>query len=74
MLPEDILGQSPLVLSQSQREQYFAEGFLTIPNFVSDEWLDRLCILADRFVDAGAVSNLEDRTDCSGTVRRDRTS
>lgn len=52
MTPEDILEQPALRLSQTQREQYFADGFLTIPNAIPDEWVDRLRALADQFVDS----------------------
>lgn len=52
MKTEDILEQSPTSLSQEQRERYFADGFLTIPNAIPAEWVDRLRLLADQFVDA----------------------
>jgi ectoine hydroxylase-related dioxygenase (phytanoyl-CoA dioxygenase family) len=40
--PEAVLAQTPLVLDQVQRERYFADGFLTVPGYVGDSWLDRL--------------------------------
>lgn len=52
MKPEDILGHPPTLLGQAQREQYFADGFLTVPNAIPTEWIDRLRGLADQFVDA----------------------
>ena len=52
MTPEDILEQPAQVLNQSQREQYFADGFLTIPNAIPVEWLDRLRTLSKQFLDS----------------------
>ncbi len=52
MRPEDILNHPATTLSQVQRARYFTDGFLTIPNAIPTEWLDRLRRLADDFVDA----------------------
>jgi Phytanoyl-CoA dioxygenase (PhyH) len=52
MTPEEVLKQPALRLDQSQREKYFADGFLTIPDAIPSEWIDRLRTLADQFVDA----------------------
>ena len=42
MTPERILQHAPLVLDQRAREQYFADGFLTVPGYVGGAWLQRL--------------------------------
>ncbi|MFT5509863.1 MAG: ectoine hydroxylase [Hyphomicrobiaceae bacterium] len=52
MKPEDILEQPATRLNQAQREQYFSDGSLTIPNAIPNEWLDRLRVLSDQFLDA----------------------
>ena len=52
MKSEDILEQPPIRLTQAQREQYFSDGFLTIPNAIPNDWLDRLRVLSDQFLDA----------------------
>lgn len=52
MTPEDILEQPAQVLSQSQREKYFADGFLTMPNAIPAEWLGRLRTLSEQFLDS----------------------
>jgi ectoine hydroxylase len=42
MTPEDILSQSPRVLTTSQREAYFNNGFVTVDGVISPEWVDKL--------------------------------
>ncbi len=44
MTPESILAQSPLVLTQAERERYFAQGFLCLPGHLP---ADRLRTLRD---------------------------
>src|SRR6185312_17107228 len=60
MKPEDILSHRARVLSQVQRERYFATGYLAAEGLIPDSWLDRLSALSDRFLDksrAIAASN-----------------
>jgi ectoine hydroxylase len=52
MTPEDILETPPILLSQDQRQQYFADGFLTIPDAIPPEWIEQLRILSDQFLDS----------------------
>ena len=42
MKPEKILARPPKVLCQSQREQFFHDGYLVIDQFIGQDWLDRL--------------------------------
>lgn len=42
MLPEKILTHPSLVLSDSQRRQFFSEGYLLLPEYVPGAWLARL--------------------------------
>ena len=51
MTPEDILAHKPRVLSQTQRERYFATGFLAAAALIPAEWLKRLVELSDGFIE-----------------------
>lgn len=48
---EKILSQKPKVLSNSQRDSYFKDGYLVLEKFISDEWLDRLWAVTNEFID-----------------------
>ena len=52
MTPEDILAHAPTTLTQAQREEYFEEGFLTVPNAIPRHWIERLKTLSAQFLDA----------------------
>jgi ectoine hydroxylase-related dioxygenase (phytanoyl-CoA dioxygenase family) len=51
MTPEDILAHPARVLTQAQRERYFATGYLAAEGLISDSWVDYLSALSDRFLD-----------------------
>jgi ectoine hydroxylase len=62
MTPEAILAQAPRVLTQEQRERYFATGFLAAEDLIPDEWLKLLRARSREFIDksrAVAASNQE---------------
>jgi ectoine hydroxylase len=42
MKPEDVLTHRALVLSEAQRAAYFSDGFLVVPDYVPQAWLERL--------------------------------
>jgi hypothetical protein len=42
MKPEDVLAHPALVLTESQRTAYFADGFLVLPDYVPQDWVIRL--------------------------------
>jgi ectoine hydroxylase len=48
--PDAILAQKPRVLSQAQRERYFATGYLAAPDVIPAAWLRRLHELSDEFI------------------------
>jgi ectoine hydroxylase len=50
MTTDDILAQPDRVLTQTQRERYFATGFLAAEELIPPSWLDRLIALSDRFI------------------------
>ena len=42
MTPEQVLSYPPRVLSQAQRESYFAQGYVLVDDVVPEQWLQRL--------------------------------
>ena len=55
MTPEEVLSQPPRALSDTQRESYFENGFLSVGRFIDDEWLERLRRIAVEFVERSRV-------------------
>ena len=53
MLRQDVLKHPTRVLTQAQRERYFADGFLVLPEYVPAPWLARL---------KGALTDLMERS------------
>jgi ectoine hydroxylase len=51
MTPEAILANPPRVLTQSQREGYFATGLLSAERLIPDAWLRRLHSLSADFIE-----------------------
>ena len=51
MTPEDILKVPAKVLSQSQRESYFEDGYLLVEAFIEQDWLDKLRAAIDAQVE-----------------------
>ena len=51
MIPEEVLSQRAHVLSQAQREFYFDHGYLCVENCIDDDWLKRLHVVTDDFVE-----------------------
>ena len=51
MTPEQVLSYPPRVLSQAQREFYFAEGYLLLPKIIPDEWITRLRTATEELVE-----------------------
>lgn len=48
---EEILAQPAKVLTRKQREFYFDNGYLLLPEFISAEWLRRLQTVTAAFID-----------------------
>jgi hypothetical protein len=42
MKPQDVLAQAPHVLTDDQRRRFFDDGFLVLPDYVPQPWLERL--------------------------------
>ncbi|MEM7133219.1 MAG: phytanoyl-CoA dioxygenase family protein [Chloroflexota bacterium] len=61
MKPEEILAYEPKVLTQTQREQYFENGFVSIENFVPPIIVDELVKVTDSFVDASRAETQSGR-------------
>lgn len=51
MTPESILRIAPRVLTQSQREHYFREGYVLLEGIIGDEWLHKLRAATDELVE-----------------------
>lgn len=51
MTPEQILDIKPRVLTQSQREFYFTEGYILLERIVGDDWLGKLRAATDELVE-----------------------
>ena len=51
MTPEKVLEHPAKVLSDAQRRFYFEHGYLHLDGFVSDDWLDRLWAVTNRFIE-----------------------
>ena len=51
MTPEQILAIPPRVLTQSQREFYFTEGYILLERIIGDDWLAKLRAATDELVE-----------------------
>ncbi len=51
MTPEQVLSHPPRVLTQAQREFYFSEGYLLLPEILPAEWIARLRAATDEMVE-----------------------
>jgi ectoine hydroxylase-related dioxygenase (phytanoyl-CoA dioxygenase family) len=51
MTPAQVLAIPPRVLTQSQREFYFREGYLLLENVIRDEWVRRLRAATEEMVE-----------------------
>ena len=61
MKPDDILKHSPKILTQEQREFYFENGYLQLEGFVSEEWLDRLWKVTNKYIDDSRALDASDQ-------------
>ena len=51
MTPEQILAIPPRVLTQSQREFYFTEGYILLERIIGDDWIGKLRDATDELVE-----------------------
>jgi hypothetical protein len=51
MTPEQVLSHPPRVLTRAQREFYFSEGYLLLPEALPAEWIDRLRAATDELIE-----------------------
>ena len=58
---ETILSQPAKILSQSQREAYFSDGFIGVENLVGEPWLSRLQDITAEFIDISRRIKGEDK-------------
>ena len=60
MTPEDVLALEPNVLSQTQREFYFENGYLLLEAMISDEWIERLRRATDEKIEESRAVTVPD--------------
>ena len=51
MTPEQVLAIPPRVLTQSQREHYFREGYILLEKIIGDEWIRKLRAATEELVE-----------------------
>ena len=51
MTPEQILAIPPRVLTQSQRESYFSEGYILLEAIIGSEWINKLRDATDEMIE-----------------------
>ena len=51
MTPEEILDTPARILTQSQREYYFEQGYLILPGIIPDAWLNKLRSANDELIE-----------------------
>ena len=72
MTPEQVLSQPPRVLSQTQREFYFVNGYVSVQELISKEWLRRLLTVTDDFLEQSrAITESDDIFDVATSHSRD---
>ena len=52
MLMEEILSHPPQVLHEDQRLSYFRDGYLLLPGFIDNGWIDDLNAELEKFIEA----------------------
>ena len=78
MTPEQVLSQRPRVLTQQQREFYFAQGYLLVERAIGQDWIHKLRSATDDLIErsrgvtkSDAVRDLEPgHTSSSPRLRR----
>ena len=48
---QEILERDAKILSRDQRVEYFEKGYLGLPGFLSQDWLDRLNQITSDFIE-----------------------
>lgn len=51
MTPEQVLSEKPRILTQKQRERYFADGYLMLEKLLPDSWIERLKAATEAMVE-----------------------
>jgi|MDTC01.3.fsa_nt_gb ectoine hydroxylase-related dioxygenase (phytanoyl-CoA dioxygenase family) len=49
--PDEVRRNAPQCITEEQRDYYFQHGYLVLPGFLSDEWLERLNAATDEVVE-----------------------
>jgi ectoine hydroxylase len=73
MTPEQVLAHPPRVLSQKQRESYFADGYLLVESAIPRDILERLNAVTAEFVERSrSVAKSDDVFDLAPTHKPER--
>src|SRR4051812_6998970 len=70
MTPEDILSHAPKVLTVSQRDAYFRDGYLAAEGLIPDFWLNRLRELSDEFLEGSKAHSESNEAFDLGSAHR----
>ena len=60
---ETLLSRPAKILSQSQREAYFSDGFIGVERLVGESWLRKLQDVTGEFIDISRKIKVEDNLD-----------
>ena len=72
MTPDEILAREPLILSTSQREKYFIDGYLGAASVIDASWLKRLNDVTGEFVELSrTITGKDGRFDLEPDHRAD---
>ena len=58
---EQILERAPRILTQEQRQKYFAAGYVGIPGLVDEAWLSRLVKVTQEFIELSRHAGAGDK-------------
>lgn len=60
-IQQAVMAAQPRVLTQEQREKYFRDGYVGVPQLVRQDWLDRLNQVTAEFVDLSRTADSGDK-------------
>ena len=61
MTPEEVLAQTPQVLTQKQREDYFRDGYIVLERVISEDWLEKLRAVTEEMVERSRAITQSDK-------------
>ena len=61
MTPDQVLSIKPRVLTQSQREFYFNEGYILLERVIGDDWIAKLRAATEEMVERSRKVSVSDK-------------